>query len=266
MKRSGAHRGFWAALVAVASACSPSASNAVTTVFFNGSQATNLVSSGSTADTLSSEGYLFNFTRDKLFTGGAGLTNPIGRAVRVSWPDGLEAQAVTAGPSPGGAKMVISRQDGQRFAIESFTVRLLGNTGGAGAAVEVMPLLNGEDGVPNPYPYDVTGYYGQDFAFNTPELSGFDAYKITLYVDYALMALTVVDASIPPPELGIVQTGETAFELSWSTNALDYRLESAATPAAATWNLVTNTSVIAGDLCKVQLEAAGPQRFFRLRK
>ena len=74
------------------------ASGAVT-VFFDAAQTTNLVLSGTTSDTISSEGYLFTFTRDKLFTGGVGLTNPIGRMVRVPWPSGLEAQAVTAGPA-----------------------------------------------------------------------------------------------------------------------------------------------------------------------
>jgi len=48
----------------------------VTNVFFNASQTTNLVATNTTADTISSEGYLFTYTRDKLFTGG--ITNVIG--------------------------------------------------------------------------------------------------------------------------------------------------------------------------------------------
>src|SRR6185503_15941486 len=94
-----------------------STTQAVSTVLFNISQTTNLVTSGTTSDTISSEGYLFTVTRDKLFTGGAGLTNPIGRFLRVHWPDGLEAQAVTAGPNPSGARITIKRQDGEPFAI-----------------------------------------------------------------------------------------------------------------------------------------------------
>ena len=50
---------------------------AVTTVFFNSGQVTNLVSANATSDTISSEGYLFTCTRDKLFTGGT--TNVTGR-------------------------------------------------------------------------------------------------------------------------------------------------------------------------------------------
>ena len=65
----------------------------VTTVFFDASQTRNVVAAGVTPDTIRSEGYLFTFTRDKLFTGGVGLTNPIGRYIRVPWPLGLEAQA-----------------------------------------------------------------------------------------------------------------------------------------------------------------------------
>jgi len=68
-------------LVAVLS--DPSAAQTVTAVFFDRSQTTNLVASGTTSDTIRSEGYLFTFTRDEPFTGGMGLSNPIGRAVRI---------------------------------------------------------------------------------------------------------------------------------------------------------------------------------------
>lgn len=112
-----------------------------TTVFFDSSQAAALVSAGTTSETITSEGYLFTCTRDKLFTGGVGLTNPIGRTVRVPWPQGVEAQAVTSGPSPGGAKLVIQRVDGKVFALTSFTARLLANTAATGANIEIMPSL-----------------------------------------------------------------------------------------------------------------------------
>ena len=246
--------------------CDPTAVRAVTTVFFNSSQTTNLVASQATSDTISSEAYLFTFTRDKLFTGGVGLTNPIGRTVRIPWPDGLEAQAVTTGPSPRGAKIVITRQDGQPFAIESFTAKLLANTTGAGGAIEIMPLLNGEDGVPNPFMYNASGYYGQNFTYSTPELAGFDAYIVTLYVDFALMNLTMVDASPPPPFLDILHGSGAIVQLSWPTNANGYTLESAANIPATVWSTVTNSTAINGDLFTVQLEAVGSQRLFRLRK
>jgi hypothetical protein len=71
----------------------PHTADAVTIVIFDASQTTTLVSSNTTSDTISSEGYLFTYTRDKLFTGGT--TNIIGRPVRVPWPAGLEAQYVT---------------------------------------------------------------------------------------------------------------------------------------------------------------------------
>jgi hypothetical protein len=145
-----------AVIAAVAGVLHPGAAGAVTTVFFDSSQTTNLVSSGTTSDTIRSEGYLFTVTRDKLFTGGVGLTNPIGRYIRVPWPDGMEAQALTTGPVQSGARIDIKREDGQTFAIESFTAQLLANTAGAGGAWEIMPMLNGEDGVPDPFIYDAT--------------------------------------------------------------------------------------------------------------
>ena len=244
----------------------PGAARAVTTVFFNSSQTTNLVASGTTSDTISSEGYLFRFTRDKLFTGGVGLTNPIGRSVRVPWPAGLEAQAVTTGPAPGGARIDIQRQDGQPFAIASFTAKLLANTAGAGGAIEIMPKLNGEDALPDPAMYQASGYYGQNFSYNTPDLAGYEAFIITLYVDYALMSLTVVDTTIPPPSLDVFQVDATSVQLSWPTNAVGYALESSTHLPAQLWSPVTNSIAIHGDFFTVQLDTAGLHRFFRLRK
>jgi hypothetical protein len=241
-------------------------SRAVVTVFFDSSQTTNLVTSGTTSDTISSEGYLFTLTRDKLFTGGIGLTNSIGRAVRIPWPDGLEAQAVTAGPNPNGARMEIKRQDGQTFAIESLSFKLLANTGGAGASFEIMPMLNGEDGVPDPFMYDATGYYGRQFTYDTPELSGFDAYKMTLYVDFALMSLTLVDASLPPPSMEISRLNSTSLLIAWPTNADGYVLEFTTDLPAQAWTTVTNSVIVNGDLFTVQLNVTGANRFFRLRK
>jgi len=244
----------------------PGGSWAATTVFFDSSQTTNLVTSGTTSDTISSEGYLFTVTRDKLFTGGVGLTNPIGRYLRVHWPDGLEAQAVTAGPNPSGARITIKRQDGEPFAVQSFNFQLLANTAGAGASLEVMPMLNGEDAFPDPVMYDATGYAGRRFTNNTPQLSGFDAYKMSLYVDFALMRLTVVEASPPRPTLDLVQLDAVTIELSWPTNAVGYVLESATNFPAQAWSPVTNSVTTSGDLFFVQSSITGSRQFYRLRK
>ena len=51
-------------------------------------------------------------------------------------------------------------------------------------------------GVPDPFTYNATGVAGNRFTYNTPELTGFDAYKVTLYVDFALMGLTVLRNSL----------------------------------------------------------------------
>ena len=239
------------------------AGRAATTVFFDMAQGTNLVSSGTTSDTLSSAGYVFTLTRDKLFTGGIGLTNPIGRQLRVHWPDGLEAQAVTAGPVTSGARVDIRRQDREPFAIQSFTGQLLANTYGAGAALEIMPMLNGEDGAPDPFMYDATGYYSMRFTYNTPQLAGFDAYKMTLYVDYALLSLTLIDTT---PVLNLFPLAPGSLQISWATNATGYTLEYTTNLAVHAWSRVTNAVAIDGDLFTVEVETSAPQRFFRLRK
>jgi hypothetical protein len=177
-----------------------------TIVFFDGSQIATDVASGVTSDTISSCDYLFTYTRDTLFTGGTG--QPIGRTVRVPWPQGVEAQAVTT-PPPGvtdyKARLTIQRIDGRVFDLTAFTAKLLANTGGAGANIEIMPLLNGEDGFNDPIYFNATGYYGQTFSYDTTPnylgstalLKGFDTYKVALYVDFAFVALALEHASIP---------------------------------------------------------------------
>lgn len=195
---------------------------ATTTQFFDSNQVATLIATGITTDTISSEGYRFTYTRDKLFTGGVGLTNPIGRTVRVPWPQGVEAQAVTAGPNPVSARIDLKRMDGGVFDLTALTFKLLANTAGAGGSVEIMPIRNGEDLLSNPIAFDATGYYGQQFSYSTApnpwgstaKLTNADTYKITLYVDFALTALTLVDF-VPPVNhapTNILISGSTVLE------------------------------------------------------
>jgi hypothetical protein len=178
------------------------AANAATTSFFNSSQIAINEASGVTSDTVSSNGYLFTYTMDKLFTGGG--TTPIGRSARVTWPNGVEAQAVTVDPV-GKAQITISRVDGNLFDISAFTAQLLASTAGTGAAFEVMPLLNGIEAYPDPIFFDASGYYKQTFSYDasttqsTSPLTGFDTYNFNLFVDFALTGITLKDASPAAP-------------------------------------------------------------------
>lgn len=196
--------------------------NASTVVFFDASQVATNVESGVTSDTISSNGYLFTYTRDKLFTGGIG-PDPIGRYVRVPWPVGVEAQAVTT-PPPGvtdyKARITLKRVDGDVFDLTSFTAKLLANTAGTGAAIEIMPLLNGEDAFNDPLYFDASGYYGNSFYYgpgSTTALRAFDTYKIGLFVDFALTTLTLEGAAIagPPGDFDLDGAVDGADFLRW---------------------------------------------------
>src|SRR5690606_8138413 len=103
------------------------AAQGASVVFFDDAQIATPVASGVTWDTISSNGYLFTYTRDKLFTGGIG-PDPIGRTVRVPWPERVEAQAVTT-PPPGvtdyKARLTLQRVDGDVFDLTAFTAKLL---------------------------------------------------------------------------------------------------------------------------------------------
>ncbi len=186
-----------------------STATAGSTVFFDSSQVATPIELGVTLDTIRSNGYLFTYTRDKLFTGGTGQI--IGRQVSVPWPQGVEAQSVTT-PPPGvtdyKARITLSRVDGDVFNLTSLTFKLLANTAGAGASLEIMPLLNGEDGFNDPLAFDASGYGGQSFSYDespntwgsTALLKGFDTYQVALYVDFAFTALTFVGAPVPGPD------------------------------------------------------------------
>lgn len=198
-----------ASVILFAIVCGAS-SLAETVTFFDASQGITGVSSGVTTDTVESNGYLFTLTQDKLFTGGVGLTTPIGRPIRVSWPSGLEAQAITTPPEGGqasGAKIFVERTDGDVFDLTALTFKLLGNTAATGASLEIMPTLNGEDAFNDPVALDASGYYGSTFSYDTStnilgstaSLTGYQQYKIGLFVDFALMDLTVTGAAVPEP-------------------------------------------------------------------
>lgn len=195
---------FYLAVVSL----SQGVARADTVVFFNSGQVANPVGSTVTTDTISSNGYLFTYTRDKLYTGGTGTV--IGRPERIHWPQGVEAQAVTT-PPPGSfdykARITLKRVDGDVFDVPAFSVMLLANTAGAGGAVEVMPLLNGEAGLPDPAMFNASGYYGSTFSYDettvyagtTTALRGFDEYRFSLYTDFALTGLRLVGAPVPEP-------------------------------------------------------------------
>lgn len=180
--------------------------SAVTTTFFDASQTMTLVTSGTTSDTISTEGYLFAYTLDKLFTGGGSTI--IGRTQIVQWLDGLHAQAVTSGPVTGPAQITIRRVDGGVFDLDALNFKLLANTWATGADLEITPMLDGNDG-PQVF-LDASGSYSNTFSysdtlsdyrgFNTKLLKGYDTYNLSLFVDFALTGITLTDPSLPVPE------------------------------------------------------------------
>lgn len=176
------------------------AARAVTNVFFNAPQTATLVVSNINSVVINSGGYRFTYTVDGYWSASPGGT-PTGRFFSVFWPTGMQAQAITAGPSVGiGANITVQRTDGKPFDLWTFTGKLLANTAGTGGAFEIMPQINGEDALNNPVMFDCSGYGGQSFP-HTPRLVGYDTYKIHLWVDWALTALTLIDTNpVAPPD------------------------------------------------------------------
>ena len=193
----------------------PGVAVAGTDVFFSSSQTATPVTSTMTSTMFRSGSYEFTYSVDGYWSAYSGGT-PTGRFFSVFWPDGIHAQAITAGPTTGaGANITIKRADGKPFDLQSFTGKLLANTAGAGGSFEIMPKLNGEDAFKDPVQYFASGYSGQSFS-HTANLSGYESYTIHLWVDFALTALTlnytgstVITADASPPAGGSAGGGGT---------------------------------------------------------
>ena len=150
------------ALVASACLLLAAPSQATTTNFFNASQIATLVTSNINAITIQSADYRFAYSADGYWSSGGGV--PTGRFFSVLWPAGVQAQAITAGPSLGvGANITLKRADGKLFDLQAFTGKILLNTAGAGGAFEIMPQLNGNDALPNPLQYDCYWLWRPEF-------------------------------------------------------------------------------------------------------
>ena len=131
------------------------AAQAVTNLFFNASQTATLIVSNVNSVTIQSGDYRFTYSVDGYWSSGGGT--PSGRFFSVFWPDGVQAQAITAGPLLGtGANITLQRADGKPFDLQAFTGRILLNTAGAGGAFEIMPQLNGNDAYAKPLQYSST--------------------------------------------------------------------------------------------------------------
>jgi hypothetical protein len=242
-------------------------SPAVTNTFFSPYQTATVVTTNMTSTTIRSRGYLFTYSVDGWWSAWPGGP-PTGRLQPVHWPDGVDAQAITADASgplsqQTSAQISIRRVDGQPFDLQTFTGRILGNTAGAGAAFELMPQFNGNDTFPDPLTYDATGYAGQSFAY-APMLTGYDTYNLSLWMDYALTQLTVSDpGAITQPELQISATSSNYFRLSWPTNSADFTLLQNSSLSPGNWTVVTNLVGTVGTNNLVLVPAEG-SRFFRL--
>jgi hypothetical protein len=139
-----------------------------------------------------------------------------------------------------------------------------------------VPVLDSPEPLNDPLTFDVSsGYYGSVHSFDTTTpsyigstaaLTNYDAYVLNLTLDFALVSLTVVDASIAPPALDIFPVAPDLIELSWPAEASAYALEFTTNLATPVWSPVTNDIAFDGNVFSVPLETSGVQRLFRLRK
>lgn len=242
---------------------------AANTTFFNATQAASNITQGATSETLTSSGYVLTRTLDKWWSPTFGGP-PTGRFQSVFWPTGLHAQGITAGPSgppagPSSAVITVRRVDGQPFDLCSFTAKLLANTAGAGASFEIMPKVNGQDAFPDPLALDATGYGGNVFTHSTPMLQAYDSYDISLWVDFALIGLSLYDPSpAPPPVLYWSHVSTNQIRLSWTVDATGFNLQSTSDLQNTPFANAGLAPSVQGGLNVVTLLTTDAHRFFRL--
>jgi surface-anchored protein len=70
------------------------------------------------------------------------------------------------------------------------------------------------------------------------------------------------DVAVVPPTLTLTSAGQ----LTWSTNAVGFNLETTANAVTRTWIATTNTPVVSGDQYVVTLDVSAPQQFYRLKQ
>ena len=100
-----------------------------------------------------------------------------------------------------------------------------------------------------------------------------NAYSLTLklldvngvYPDSAPFVLSFTPTQVRY-RINILQVDSLHATLSWTTNALGWELQSAASVAAANWDTVTNVRGLAGTNFALSITTAEPQQFFRLHK
>ena len=73
-------------------------------------------------------------------------------------------------------------------------------------------------------------------------------------------------AQIVRHQISIARTDVQHATLSWTTNAVGWSLESAASVTAANWDVVTNVSSLVGTNFSLGIGTSDSQRFFRLRQ
>ena len=87
----------------------------------------------------------------------------------------------------------------------------------------------------------------------------------SIYPDSAPFVLNFTP-SPPPPKIHFTLVDSLHATVSWTTNAIDWELQSAASPTAMNWNPITNVPDIGGANFSLSITTAETQQFFRLHK
>jgi surface-anchored protein len=111
------------------------------------------------------------------------------------------------------------------------------------------------------------GHRHVNWAFSTPGIYEVDFEATGMLVDgniFTSSGPTTYTFSVAavPPTLAVTSAGQ----LTWSTNAVGFNLETTTNLVTGTWIAATNTPVISGDEYSVTLDLSAPQQFYRLKK
>lgn len=139
------------------------------------------ISPQSATNTVSAEGYQITYSRDVYVAKPAEAVGSKTNCLTITNGSAVEAYAVGS-PSHVSPQVVIERGDHQAFDLNKVFFESAFNILTGGLAIEIMPVLaNGEDGLPDPYVFNITKYQAGGLLVDIPASvgAGFYRYKMS---------------------------------------------------------------------------------------
>ncbi len=135
------------------------------------------ISSQPATNTVNAEGYQITYGRDLYVSNPGEIVGSKSNCITISNGSALEAYVVGS-PAHASPLVVIERNDHQAFDLTQVVFESAINILTGGLAIEIMPILaDGEDGLPDPFVFNITKYQPAGLVVDIPASAGVGFYK-----------------------------------------------------------------------------------------